>query len=44
MLLLFNKDLILLGLRKYSVNNCVWTLPGGRCQEGEAIYECIARE
>lgn len=42
---IFLKDnKILLGLRKYSADTIVWTLPGGKAEKGESIDEAIRRE
>ena len=42
--LFFKNEKILMGLRKYDINNCVWTFPGGRCELGESPKSCLKRE
>jgi len=41
-------DLVLVGLRRYAKSQIgktdLWTIPGGRCEEGETIGRAVRRE
>lgn len=45
---LFKDDKLLIGLRNYTPDKwktvSVWTVPGGRCDEGELLGETLKRE
>ena len=47
MALIFRNDKLLIGLRHYIFGGkklSVWTIPGGRCHDGETIEETLKRE
>ncbi len=45
---IFKDDMILIGLRNYTPDKwkavSIWTVPGGRCDEGETLEKTLRRE
>jgi len=42
---MYYKDKILMGLRSPNYQNSgYWEFPGGKCEEGETLEECLKRE
>ena len=42
---MYYNNKILMGLRsKYSQNSGYWEFPGGKCEKGETLEECLQRE
>jgi 8-oxo-dGTP diphosphatase len=42
--ILIRDNKILFGQRNYTKDMSVWTIPGGRCEEGETLEEALRRE
>lgn len=40
---IYRDDEVLLGLRKYPERD-TWTIPGGKCEIGETVEQCVKRE
>lgn len=42
--IMMNDKRVLCGYRNYTKDNSVWTIPGGRCENGETLGETLKRE